>query len=278
MAAGDFIVPEVYADLAQAAFTGKVKVLGSPAVVEDNTLVGQPGETITFPKWGALGELDDLTTGVAMTPVELEQTSASATNKEAGKAVKINDRDKLTMLGGTGGAQSEAVRQFAVLAARKVDGDLITEAISAAPAARTVTAAAGQTTLSWDRLVDLFATFGDEFDSAEFAGLYINSAQMGDVFRDATFIETAKVGDNSVVRRGVIGTLGGIPVQVSDRVTAKTVLAIKNASLGALYKRRPLVEADRDILARQDVVATNVHYAVKAINPLGVGKLVLAAA
>ena len=75
----------------------------------------------------------------------------------------------------------------------------------------------------------------------------------------------------------MIGTLGGIPVQISDRITAKTVLAIKERSLGALYKRRPLVESDRDILARQDVYATNVHYAVKAINPLGIGKLVLAA-
>lgn len=277
MAAGDFIAPEVFGDLTQAAFTGKVKVLGSTAVLEDNTLVGQPGETISFPKWGALSDLDDLTIGVPMTPVELEQTKSQATIKEAGKAVKINDRDKLTMLGGVGAAENEAIRQFGVLAARKIDGDLITEAISAAPGARTVTASAGQTTLSWARLVSLFAKFGDEFDAAEFAGIYINSAQMADVFQDATFIETAKIGDNSVVRRGVIGTLGGIPVQISDRITAKTVLAIKERSLGALYKRRPLVESDRDILARQDVYATNVHYAVKAINPLGIGKLVLAA-
>src|SRR5690349_3156992 len=124
MAAGDFIAPEVYADLAQASFTGKVKVLGSPAVIEDNTLVGQPGETIRFPKWGALGELDDLDPDVPMTPVELEQTDSSATIKEADKAVKIKDRDKLTMLGGQSGAENEALRQFGILAARKIDGDL----------------------------------------------------------------------------------------------------------------------------------------------------------
>lgn len=267
-----FIVPEVFADLAQASFTGKVKVLGSPAVIEDNTLVGQPGETISFPKWGALGELDDLTKGVAMTPVELAQTDTSATIKEAGKAVVINDRDKLTILGGEGGSESEAVRQFGVLASRKVDGDLITEASTAAGK---LLDPAGTQTLSWSLLVDHFAQFGDEFEPEDFAGIYINSAQMAEVFKDSQFIDAAKIGDNSILRRGVIGVLGGIPVQITNRISAGTVLTMKNGVLGALYKRRPLVESDRDILKRQDVVTTNVHYAVKALDPQGIGKITL---
>lgn len=268
-----FIVPAVYADLAQASFAGKVKVLGSPAVVEDNTLVGQPGETINFPKWGALTELDDLTKGVAMTPVELAQTSNAATIKEAGKAVVVNDRDKLTALGN---AQNEAARQFGVLASRKVDGDLITEAVAAA--GLTATAAAGGTTLNWSRLVDAFALFGDEFEPDEFAGIYINPAQMAEMFKDANFLEASKVGDNSVIRRGVIGLAGGVPVYVTSRVAAKTVLLMKQNVLGALYKRRPEVETDRDVLKRQDVITTNVHYAVKAINAAGIAKYTLAAA
>lgn len=273
MAAGTFIIPEVFADLAQAAFTGKVKVLGSPAVVEDNTLTGQPGEKITFPKWDSLGTLDDLATGTAMTPVEMGQTSdASAVIKEVGKAVAINDRDKLTALGGQGGAQSEAVRQFALMAARKVDGDLIAEAVTKAGK---VHDPAGTQTLSWTLLVDLFARFGDEFEPDEFAGIYINSAQMAEVFKDSQFIDAAKIGDSSILRRGVIGLLGGIPVQVTDRVAAGTVLALKQRVLGALYKRRPVVETDRDVLARQDIVTTNVHYAVHALNTAGIGKLIL---
>lgn len=268
-----FIVPEVYADLAQAAFTGKVKVLGSPAVVEDNTLVGQPGETIHFPKWDALTGLDDLTKGVAMTPVELGQTDSTATIKEAGKAVVINDRDKLTALGNP---QSEAVRQFGVLASRKVDGDLITEA--EANAGLTATTAAGATTFSWAAVTTGIALFGDEFEPDEFAGIYINPAQMAEAFADSQFIDASKVGDNSVVRRGVIGLLGGTQVYVSSRITEGSFLMMKRNVLGALYKRRPIVETDRDVLKRQDVVTTNVHYAVKAITPSGIAKVTLAAA
>lgn len=269
-----FIIPEVFADLAQASFTGKVKVLGSPAVIEDTTLVGQPGETINFPKWGSLSELDDLTKGVAMTPVELAQTEASAIIKEAGKAVVINDRDKLTILGGSG-AEAEAVRQFGVLASRKIDGDLITEAVAAA--GLTATAAVGGTTLTWSRLVDAFALFGDDFEPEEFAGIYINSAQMAEAFKDSQFIDASKVGDSSILRRGVIGLLGGVPVYVTNRVAAKTILLMKQNVLGALYKRRPEVEQDRDILKRQDVLTTNVHYAVKAVTPSGIAKYTLAA-
>lgn len=267
-----FIVPEVFADLAQAKFAGKVKVLGSPAVIEDNTLVGQPGETISFPKWGALGDLDDLTKGTAMTPVSMSQTDTSATIKEAGKAVVIDDRDKLTILGGTGGAESEALRQFAALAARKVDGDLITEALSAAGHALAPSAG---TKIGWSVLVDSFAQFGDEFEPDEFAGIWINSAQMADLFKDSQFIDASKIGDNSVVRSGTLGNIGGIPVNLSNRVAAGSVLVAKNATLGALYKRRPLVESDRDVLKRQDVVTINVHYAVKALDSAGIGKITL---
>lgn len=269
-----FIVPEVFADLAQASFTGKVKVLGSPAVLEDDTLVGQPGATIHFPKWGALGDLADLTKGAAMTPEALAQTDSTATIKEAGKAVTLDDQDKLTILGGAN-AESEALRQFGVLAARKVDGDLISAAV--AGAGLTLAFPTGNTTLSWSRLVDGFALFGDEFEPEEFAGIYINSAQMAEVFKDPSFIEAAKVGDNSVIRRGVIGLLGGVPVYVTNRVAAKTILLMKQKVLGALYKRKPLVEQDRDILKRQDVVTVNVHYATKAITPAGIAKLTLSA-
>jgi len=277
MAAGDFIAPEVWADLAQASFTGKVKVLGSPAVIEDNTLEGQPGETISFPKWGALGELDDLTTGVAMVPTELEQTDSSATIKEAGKAVLVNDRDKLTMLGGSNAAESETLRQFGVLAARKIDGDLIVEARTAA-GRLTTTTAAGVTTFGRAAVNTAFALFGDEAEPDEFAGIYVHSTQLNEVFSADDFIDASKVGDNSLIRRGVVGLIRGVPVLVSNRLTEGDFLLMKKAVLGALYKRRPLVEQDRDILKRQDVYTTNVHYAVKAVTPSGIAHVTLAAA
>jgi hypothetical protein len=272
----DVFVPEVHADMAQGQFLGAVKVAGSPAVLEDNTLVGNPGDTVDFPKWDALTDLTDLLETDVLVPEAMGHTSSSATIKEAGKAVEVKDRARLV---GLGDPLAEAARQFGELAARKVDADLITAAQASLPAAFDVAAATGETTFAWDRFVDGLAAFGDEWDPTQFAGLYINSAQLAEVFRDANFIEAAKFGAGStVLQTGAIGVIGGVNVKVTDRVAAKTVLLVKNQALGLLYKERPVVESDRDILSRSTVIATHLHYATKRLNDRGVVRVTLAAA
>ncbi|MES9554783.1 MULTISPECIES: N4-gp56 family major capsid protein [unclassified Streptomyces] len=270
--ASNLIVPPVWADMAQAKFTGAVRVGGSPAVLTDDTLVGQPGDTINFPKWGALGELDDLTEAVAMGTTVMGQTSSKATIKEAGKAVEISDN---AMLNALGDPRTEAQRQFGILAARKVDAALIAQAQANETAQGggqpyTYTGATGETALTWGVVNNAVAKFGDEFDPAEFAGLFINSAQRTQVWADAQFIDASKLGGTTAVRTGQIGEIAGMPVIVTDRVTAGTFLLLKNNSLGLLYKRRPIVEFDRDILKRTTVITTNLHYAVKRLDDKGV--------
>lgn len=272
----DVFVPEVHADIAQAKFLGAVKVAGSPAVLEDNTLEGQPGDTVDMPKWDALTELADLTETVALVPEAMGHTTSAVTIKEAGKAVEVTDRSRKV---GLGDPLAEAARQFGILAARKVDADLITAAQLTLPGAFDVTAAGGQTTFAWDRFVDGLVPFGDEWDPDQFAGLYINSAQMAEIFRDPNFIEAAKFAGSadSILQRGAIGVIGGVNVKVTDRVAAKTLLLVKNQALGLLYKARPEVESDRDILARSTVITTTLHYAAKRLDDRGVARVTLAA-
>ncbi len=52
--------------------------------------------------------------------------------------------------------------------------------------------------------------------------------------------------------------------------TTYNALLLRRGSLGLLYKRRPIVETDRDILARTTVVTTNVHYATHRLDDEGV--------
>ncbi|MGI5350214.1 N4-gp56 family major capsid protein [Streptomyces sp. CA-250714] len=268
--AANLIVPEVWADMAQAKFAGAVRVGGSSAVMVDSTLVGQPGDSINFPKWGALGELDELTEAVAMSTAVMGQTSSKATIKEAGKAVEISDN---AMLNALGDPRSEAQRQFGILAARKVDADLIGQAAAdetAQGGGNPYRYTATETALSWGVINHAAALFGDEFDPSEFAGLFINSAQRTQVWDDAQFTDAAKLGTSIPVTTGTIGAIAGMPVIVTDRVTAGTFLLLKQNSLGLLYKRRPIVEHDRDILKRTNVITTNMHYAVKRLDDKGV--------
>ncbi|WIC89725.1 major capsid protein [Streptomyces phage SoJo] len=268
------IVPEVWGDMAQAQFVGKVRVAGSSAVVEDNTLEGAPGEEIEFPKWGTLSDLDELDEATPMTPVAMSTSSAKAVIKEVGKAVEITDKAKLVSLGDP---EAEARRQFGVLAARKVDADLITQAqadetaLGGANPLR-FNAGAGVTKFSWlGTVVPTIAMFGDEWEPSDFAGLYLNSAQYADALADDQFVNAAKLGNGaSAAVTGSIGRIGGVSVFLTNRVAAGKFLLMKNGALGLLYKRRPLVESDRDILARSNVVTTTLHYAVKRLDDKGV--------
>jgi N4-gp56 family major capsid protein len=277
----DLYAPEVWEDLAQASFTGKAIVATSPAVAVDDTLVGKPGKTVEFPKWMALSELDDLTEGVPMVPEKLKQSASKATIKEAGKAVEITDTADLT---GLGNPQDEAIRQFGELAARKVDADLITAAqatvaggisyadgstsTASAPLSFTTAAGAG---LSWGTFVDATAVAGDEFEPEDWA-LFVRTEQRVQLLKDDDFIQAANASssERNVIQRGFIGLLGGSPVYVTNRLATNKGVFVKNRSLGLLYKRRPIVEQDRDILARSTLVTTNLHYATKRLNDKGV--------
>ena len=74
----------------------------------------------------------------------------------------------------------------------------------------------------------------------------------------------------------MIGTKNGLPIFITSRVGQNKAVLLKKNSLGLYYKRRPIVEQDRDILARTTVVATNMHYAVKRLNDEGVVDITLA--
>lgn len=288
-------IPEIYEDIAQATYTGAVKVAGSAAVVEKGTLAGVGGETAQFPYWGNMGELDELSEGTPIDPDAMSTGNRSATIKEVGKAAVITDKARLVSLGDP---EAEAARQFGIAHARKVDTDLINAAktvyVNAAPGAgetldTAVTAdeapltlalpdAVGNTKLSWIHLTNAFAKFGDEFVPDEFAGIYLNSAQHIELLQDANFISADKLGSSGTpIAKGQVGAAGGVPVFVTDKVDAKTVLIIKKGALGLLYKARPSAEKDRDTLGRKDVISTTAHYAVRRLSDRGVCVLTLSA-
>ncbi|MFE1770273.1 N4-gp56 family major capsid protein [Streptomyces sp. NPDC059008] len=266
------IVPDVWADMVQAKFKGKL-VIGSLAL-DDNTLEGKPGDSVHFPKWHALGEAEELDEGTPMTPEQLSTNpGATATIKEAGKAVELTDKSRLVAFGDP---FAETQRQLGVLIARKIDRDLI--AAAEAPGALDVDATTEP--LSWQVMVEGIERFRDEWEPDNMAGIIIHSVQRASLLNDPNFISADKFGTGAVIPRGVIGQIGGINVYVSDRVTTTpgaegklttyNALMIRRGSLGLLYKRRPLVETDRNVLARTTVITTNVHYATHRLDDEGI--------
>ena len=226
-----------------------------------------------------LSDMEDIAETDVLETEKLTQKNSQATIKEAGKAVAWTDQAKLK---GIGNVQDEAIRQFGILAARKVDADLIaaatqtitggityadgTTATNSAP--MTITATGG---LTWANIVAMGLRFGDDWDPTQFAGLYVRPEDAAIFLTDDKFIQAAQTATgNQVIANGLIGTKNGLTVYITARLPQNKALLLKRNSLGLYYKRRPLVEFDRDILARETVAATNMHYGVKRILDDGV--------
>jgi len=281
----DLIIPDVWADALAPVILGKT--VWAQLATQDDQLVGQPGDTVIFPKFDYIGDADDLTEGVAMDTTKLSMSDSRATIKEAGKAVELTDSATLAAIGNP---NSQAETQLALSVARKIDTDLRNAALLVAAAVGTpgdddyqaatspLIVGSTATKMSWAAYVAGIALLGDEYDPSELAGVVIHSAQYNDLLLDANFLSADKMGANATILRGQLGALGTVPIFVSDRVaktgtgssTVYSAVVIRKGALALKYKRRPIVEKDRDILRRTNIVTTNVHYAVKRVDDRGV--------
>lgn len=280
----DLIDPIVWADAVGPNILGKS--VFAPLADADDQLVGIPGSTIIFPKWDYIGDAEELTENVAMDTATMSMTDSHATIKEVGKAVELTDTATLVALGSP---NSQAQQQIALSVSRKIDADLRTAAELVETGddsqgnARTwqpLAVPAADVPLSWGRLTQGFALLGDEWNPEDMAAIVIHSAQLAQLLNDPNFIRRDSFGEGAVMLRGQVGAIGGVPVVVSDRATPIEIgdddvagynaLIIRKGALALKYKRRPLVETDRDVLKRTNIIATNAHYAVKRVDDRGV--------
>jgi hypothetical protein len=265
------IVPEVFAQLVSEKVAGKVKVaqmaenLG--AIVDKEV-----GETITFPVWSYIGDAEDITPGTAMSTVEMEQKSSTATIKMvAAKGVTVYDYDNVTALGR---ALEEAANQQAESIARKLDADLIADANTTAFKKEIAT----KGVITEDELLDCLALYGDDRDTADFHGIACHSSfaksfykMDGFVKKDITFVAEG----NGIVTNGVIGSYMGIPVVLSDRLYDSAnqegyLLFIKKGSLGYMPKEVPFVETERNASKRATNIYASQIYATKLTDEAGI--------
>jgi hypothetical protein len=249
-----------------AEFPGKL-VFGSgqfSSVYDD--LEGVPGDTLHFPKFNALTDAADVAENEDLPIERLTTADDTATIKEAGKAVEITDK---SILVGMGDPVAEAARQLGIVVARKIDADLQAALLAETDARDETFSLAGFGVDDMWALRDLFGE--DGADPSLFSGYILNSARHSNIRSSDDFNSADKVGQgNQVLVKGYVGSFGGVPVIVSDRMPAANVVLLKGNPLGLAYKRRPIVEADRDILARTNLITTNVHYGTKVVKPLDV--------
>lgn len=266
------IKPEVYAPLVREKFEGKIKI-GKMAVnlgYLSNTTVG---ETVTFPKWKLLSDATDVVKGTPIGTESLDQDSSTATIKMvAPKGTQIYDMDNLTMLGN---AVNEAADQHGKIIARKLDADLIAEALTSPLKSAT----AGAKVITGAELLTALTLYGDERDVSDFAGIVINSLLLPSFIGMTEFTSVEKTFNaqgNGIVEGGLVGYFLGIPVVMTDKgtydATAQECITfiIKKNSLGYMTKRDINTEEEREASYKRTTIYSDMIYAVKLLADDGI--------
>lgn len=216
----NLINPEVMADMISAQLSKRIKF--SPIAQIDRTLEGHEGKTITVPKFGYIGDADDVAEGTDIDIAQLTATTTTATIKKAGKGVEITDE---ALLSAHGNPKGEATAQLAKAISAKVDNDCYDALMGA-----TLTYDGTSAVIGYDAIVDASAKFGDEETDTEKI-LFINPAQEATLLKDDDFMSKDKY-PLDVVMTGTIGKIAGCQVVKSKKV--KLVKYVKDNTSGTI--------------------------------------------
>jgi len=264
--------PEVMADMVSAKLPKMIKF--TPLAYVERELVGQPGNTLTVPKWEYSGDAKDIEEGVAIEPDQLTTKKSTMTIKKAGKGIELTDE---AVLSGFGDPIGQATHQIALAIANKVDNDLVEEAKKA-------TQFVAEAPTTGDALDKALAMFADEEDARYVA--IINPADAIELRKDTAkeWIRGSEIGANIVVS-GTFGEAHGVQIVRSKKVDKGKGFLVKVSAVdtdtddvakyGAFVinlKRDVAIETDRDILKKTTVITGDEHYGVYLYDPTKVVK------
>ncbi len=264
--------PEVMADMVSAKLPKMIKF--TPLAYVERELVGQPGNTITVPKWEMSADAKDIAEGEAIVPDQLTTAKSTMTIKKAGKGIELTDE---AILSGYGDPIGQATHQIALAIANKVDNDLIVEAKKATQ----FVTEAPTTGAALDKAL---AVFADEEDAryvalinpedaialrADTAKEWVRGSEIGaDIVISGTFGEAHGV---QIVRSKKVEKGKGFLVKVSA-VETDTDDVAKYGAFVINLKRDVAIETDRDILKKTTVITGDEHYGVYLYDPTKVVK------
>ncbi|MGL4485072.1 MAG: N4-gp56 family major capsid protein, partial [Anaerovoracaceae bacterium] len=225
----DLINPQVMGDMISAKVNAKAKVV--PYMKLDTTLEGQPGSTITIPKYGYIGDAVVVGEGEEIPTRSLSVTSENYAIKKIGIGCSITDEAALS---GYGNPVGEAGAQMAKSIMSKTDFDGMDE-LQKAP-----TSFEAEGIISYKSIVNAIGIFEEEENSEK--AIFIHPHQVTQLRLNNDFISKDRY-NGEVMLKGEIGMIANARVVPSKKVPMD--MAKENYL-------NPIVKLDNDTEAEED--------------------------
>lgn len=206
----DLIDPEVMADMISAKIPKKIRVV--PFAKVDTTLQGVPGDTITVPSYGYIGDAADVAEGVEVTIEKMSTSTKTATIKKAMKGVVLTDE---AILSGYGNPVGEANTQLAMSIAAKLDNDAM-DALQGATLSYNGSAKA----IAYEGIVDAIDLFEEEVNTEKV--MFVHPKQVTALRKDINFLSADKY-QAGVMVSGEIGMIANTRIVPSKKVPVTKV-------------------------------------------------------
>lgn len=255
------IDPEVMAQMLQAQLPQAIRFSSIAPI--DTTLQGNPGDTVTVPRYKYIGDAEDVAEGGAIAYNKLTTTTQKVTLKKAGIGVKLTDE---AVLSGYGDPLGEAIRQIGMSIGSKVDNDILTVAKTAK---LTVNHAIDLDLIDQisAQLIDNTSDFNYESDDTQTGVLFLNPKDANALRKLASinWTRATDLGDNMLVN-GTFGELFGWQIVRTRKLATGYSLAVLPGAMKTYLKRDVNFETQRDIDYKLTKMNADKIYGVAIMN------------
>ena len=226
------INPEVLANMIEGKLVNAMKF--TPLCKVDNTLVGQPGNTVTLPQFAYIGDAADINELGTYNNAELKATTQQVTIKKIGKAVSISDE---AILSGYGDPVGEIGKQLTVAIASKVDGDVLAALDNATLIHPVVT-------VTPNEINNALIKLGEDFEGDKY--LFVGASTYAALRGSNEWLPASEVAANLVIA-GTVGMIYGCVVVITNKIaTTDTAYIVKPGAVALFMKRGVFLETFRE--------------------------------